>query len=62
MYHQPLLQGFTLPDNVKASTDLNAVAQHGELILMVIPTPFVDKVMAPLGNNIRDDQVRSSCL
>ena len=52
-------QGFKLPENVKASPDLVEVAKYGELILVVIPTPFVDRVMGPLADIIKDDQASS---
>ena len=53
--------GFVLSDKVTASADIEEVANFGELILMVIPTPFVERVMAPLKDVLRDDQIIVSC-
>jgi glycerol-3-phosphate dehydrogenase (NAD(P)+) len=53
--------GFQLPASVCASTDAQEVAKFGDLILVVIPTPFVERVMEPLKDVIRDDQIVCSC-
>lgn len=52
-----LLQGFTLPDNLRATQDIHAAMVHGELILIVIPTPFVEKVLSQVVDDINGDQV-----
>lgn len=45
-HHLPAcLQGYTLPDNLRASGDIGQVASFGEIILMVIPTPFVERTV-----------------
>lgn len=31
---------------------------HGEVLLIVIPTPFVERTMARIKDRLRDDQVR----
>lgn len=55
--NKAFFKGFQLPKCVKASADSEEVARFGELILAVIPTPFVERVMTPLKDAIRDDQV-----
>lgn len=52
------MQGFKLPDTVKATLDLVEAASFGELILVVIPTPFVERVMSQLTNVLKENQVR----
>jgi glycerol-3-phosphate dehydrogenase (NAD(P)+) len=54
-------KGHRLPENVKASADANEVVAYGELILTVIPTPFVERVMKPLAEHIKDHQIIVSC-
>lgn len=56
-----LVQGFKLPEGLRASNDIREVAQHGELILTVIPTPFVERTMGRLEDVIRADQIIVSC-
>lgn len=51
------LQGFTLPDNLRATQDIHAAMVHGELILIVIPTPFVEKVLSQVVDDINGNQV-----
>ena len=41
------LQGYALPHNLRASGDIQQVASFGEIILMVIPTPFVERTVGP---------------
>ena len=41
----PRLQGFPLPASLRASNDIKEVAGHGEILLMVIPTPFVERTV-----------------
>lgn len=52
------LKGFELPENIVASSSGKEVVAHGELILIVVPTPFMERVMAPLAESITDEQVR----
>lgn len=40
------MQGYTLPENLRASGDIRQVASFGEIILMVIPTPFVERTVS----------------
>lgn len=41
----PPRQGFKLPESLRASNDIKEVAAFGEIILMVIPTPFVERTV-----------------
>ena len=43
------LQGFPLPTTLRASNDIHEVAAYGEVILMVIPTPFVERTVTGVG-------------
>lgn len=54
-------KGFALPPNLKASNDIQSVARFGELILMVIPTPFVQGTMAQIKDVLTDAQMLVSC-
>lgn len=55
------LKGYPLPENLKATNDIKEAAQHGELVLMVIPTPFVERTVGQIADILRDDQVVVSC-
>lgn len=52
-----LSQGFPLPENLRATNDMNEVVSHAELLLMVIPTPFVERTIARIKDQLREDQV-----
>mmetsp|Transcript_3707 Transcript_3707/g.7585 ORF Transcript_3707/g.7585 Transcript_3707/m.7585 type:complete len:347 (-) Transcript_3707:437-1477(-) len=54
-------KGFTLPDNLRATQDIHAAMVHGELILIVIPTPFVEKVLSQVVDDINGNQILCSC-
>jgi len=38
--------GFAIPDNMKATTDLGEVVEHAAVLLMVVPTPFVESTLS----------------
>lgn len=42
-------QGHALHEGLKASADIKQVAAHGEILLMVIPTPFVERTVGAGG-------------
>lgn len=50
-----------MPDNLKATQDIINAVHHGELILMVIPTPFVEKVIGGIVNELNTSQLLCSC-
>ena len=50
-------QGYKVPDALRASGDITDVVAHAEIILMVIPTPFVEKTMAGIKDKLRPEQV-----
>ena len=54
-------KGFPLPPTVTASQDMLQVVAFGELILSVIPTPFLETVMAQATDSIKDTQIICSC-
>lgn len=55
------LKGVSLPDNLRASGDMAEVAKGAEIILMVIPTPFVARTVAPLADLLQPHQILVSC-
>jgi hypothetical protein len=52
------VQGFKVPDALRASRDLAEVMEHGEIFLMVIPTPFVATTMNAIKGMIKPHQVQ----
>ncbi len=55
------LAGIPLPPTLKANTDLRAVVEHGELIVMVVPTPFVARTLQPVADAFTSDKIMVSC-
>lgn len=55
------LPGVTLPEELKATTDMKAAVTDAEVILMVIPTPFVASTLAPLATLLQPHQILVSC-
>ena len=55
------LPGFTVPDKLSASTDLESVVANADLILSVVPTPYVGRVIGSVAHVFREDQVLVSC-
>ena len=53
-----LFQGIKLPETLRASGDLDAVVAHGQLLLMVVPTPFVASTMSAIRDKLRPEQAR----
>lgn len=53
-----LSQGFKLPEGLRATGDLNTVVAHGQLLLMVVPTPFVASTMSSIRDQLRPEQAR----
>lgn len=55
------LPGFPLPESLRASNDIKQVAAHGEILLMVIPTPFVERTVSQVVDAVRKDAILVSC-
>lgn len=55
------LAGIPLPPSLKAHNDLRAVVGHGELIIMVVPTPFVARTLSPVADAFTPDKIMVSC-
>lgn len=55
------LPGFTVPDQLSASADLEKVVAESDLILSVVPTPYVGRVIGSVAHAFREDQVLVSC-
>lgn len=56
-----ILQGVQCPEGLTASTDVAHVVSQSEILLMVIPTPFVARTMEPLAHLLRPDHILVSC-
>lgn len=56
-----LMQGYKAPAGLTASDDMAAVIQHAELLLMVIPTPFVASTIKGIRDQLRPEQVLLHC-
>jgi hypothetical protein len=52
------VQDFKVPAALRASRDLAEVMEHGEIFLMVIPTPFVATTMNAIKGMIKPHQVQ----
>ena len=50
------MQGHKAPDGLRASTDMAEVVKHAELLLMVIPTPFVAATITGIKDLLRPEQ------
>lgn len=55
------LKGHKLPPALKASSDIQEVAAYGEIILMVIPTPFVERTIGQVVDTLSDRSILVSC-
>ncbi|CAD7699867.1 unnamed protein product [Ostreobium quekettii] len=55
------LKGVKIPPGLVATNDLPQVVAHGEIVLMVVPTPFVATTLAPVAKLFRKDQILVSC-
>jgi glycerol-3-phosphate dehydrogenase (NAD(P)+) len=55
------LQGFPLPESLLASNNIKEVAKHGNVLLMVIPTPFVGRTVSQITDACADDAILVSC-
>ncbi|KAK9909230.1 hypothetical protein WJX75_009218 [Coccomyxa subellipsoidea] len=55
------LQGYKVPEALRASNDIKAVVAHAEILLMVIPTPFVAATMSTIRDSLRPEQIIVSC-
>lgn len=53
--------GWKLPENVRASTDIKEVAGFGELVLMVIPVPFIASTVEKCKDSLKESQILCSC-
>ncbi|KAK9820514.1 hypothetical protein WJX72_011174 [[Myrmecia] bisecta] len=55
------LKGVKCPESLRATSDIDEAVRHGEMLLMVIPTPFVASTMALIADKLRPDQILVSC-
>ena len=54
-------QGVRCPEGLTASGDMAGVVSASEIVLMVIPTPFVAATVAPLAQLLQPDHILVSC-
>lgn len=55
------LPGITLPEGLKATDSISEVMEHGEVILMVVPSSFVAQTMEPVKDKLTDGKILVSC-
>jgi glycerol-3-phosphate dehydrogenase (NAD(P)+) len=55
------LKGHTCPPSLKATGDMAEVARACEAVLIVVPTPFVERTVARVASEFRPDTVLVSC-
>ena len=54
-----LLQGIKGPEGLKATGSMDALVEHAEIFLMVVPTPFVAATVSALKDKFKPHQVSS---
>lgn len=47
----------SLPEGLRATTDLPEVVRHAEMVLLVVPTPFLERTVARVKDQLREEQV-----
>lgn len=60
-HNSTFLPGVSLPEELKATNDMEEAVKGAEVILMVIPTPFVASTISPLVNLLQPHQILVSC-
>lgn len=50
------MQGHKLPEGLSATGDIQEMVARCAVILMVVPTPFVERTLKPLADALRPDQ------
>lgn len=55
------LKGHKCPENLTATNSLADVVSSNELLLMVVPTPFVERTLASVASAIKSDAILVSC-
>lgn len=53
--------GHRCPDSFTATGDMVEVVSSCEVVLMVVPTPFVERTLAPVADKFRPDGILVSC-
>ena len=48
-----------MPDGLRATADVAEMVAHAEVILMVVPTPFIASTMQSVTDQLRPEQVPS---
>ena len=54
------MQGHKLPEGLSATADIQEMVRRCAVILMVVPTPFVERTLRPLAEHLRPEQVGSA--
>ncbi|GAB4816038.1 hypothetical protein N2152v2_003084 [Parachlorella kessleri] len=55
------LKGFPLPETLRATNDIIEAFDYAEVILTVIPTPFLERTIAKVKDHIKGDKILVSC-
>jgi len=56
-----MLEGHALPESLCATLDLAAVVEHSELLLLVVPSPYIESVLAPVAQLLSPRHIVVSC-
>lgn len=54
-------QGLPLPESLKATNDIEFAIKHAELVLTVVPTPFLFKSLSNIKDLLTEKHVIISC-
>lgn len=55
------LPGHRCPDNLKATTNICEAVTGSQLVLMVVPTPYIAATVKPIMGQLQPDQIFVSC-
>lgn len=55
------LPGFKLPNNLRATTDMETCVRHAHLLLSVVPTPYVGATLGSCVDWLTEDHIILSC-
>eukprot|EP00878_Enallax_costatus_P032428 GHUV01035637.1.p1 GENE.GHUV01035637.1~~GHUV01035637.1.p1 ORF type:complete len:157 (+),score=18.90 GHUV01035637.1:182-652(+) len=55
------LPGHKCPDTLTATSNMTEAVANSELVLMVVPTPYIAATVKPIADLLRSDQIFVSC-
>ena len=53
-----LMQGIKVPNGLKATGSMDALIEHADFFLMVVPTPFVAATVGSMKDKLKPHQVK----